>query len=116
VAETNVLIAAINDKGETNHSTSDKAVYIFNLQNGVTNETITLSGHASATNDADGSTITGEPLVWNRATGRIFATNEVIHIYSSNAKGSTNAPAKKTNSPPGTIENIDRMTIPSHQP
>lgn len=101
VAETNVLIAAINDKGETNHSKSDKAVYIFNLQNGVTNETITLSGHASATNDADGSTMTGEPLVWDRATGRIYATNEVIIIKQklSDAMVGTNSPSSKTNKP-----------------
>ena len=102
VADTNVLIAAINDKGETNHSTSDNAVYVYNVQGQVTNEVITLSGHASATNDADGSTMTGEPLIWDRATGRIYATNEVIIIKQklSDAMSGTNSASSKTNKPP----------------
>ncbi len=103
VAETNVLIAAIDDKGQTNHSTSDKAVYDYNVQGIVTNETVTLSGHASATN-ADGSWIRGEPLVWDRATGHIYATNEVISVKqsTSDAMGSTNSPTSKTNKPTAT--------------
>jgi len=117
VAETNVVINFLDDKGQTNHAISDKAVYIFNLQNGVTNETVTLSGHASVTN-SDGSWMTGEPIIWDRVKNSVHATNERISIKQnvSDAMGGTNAPAKKTNSPPGTIENIDRMTIPSHQP
>lgn len=117
VAETNVVIDFLDDKGQTNHAISDKAVYIFNLQNGVTNETVTLSGHASVTN-ADGSWMTGEPIIWDRVNNSVHATNEHISVKQniSDAMGGTNAPAKKTNAPPGTIENIDRMTIPSHQP
>jgi lipopolysaccharide export system protein LptA len=107
VAETNVLIAAVDDKGQTNHSTSDKAVYDYNVQGIVTNETITLSGHASATN-ADGSWIRAEPLVWDRATGHIYGTNEVMSIKpaTSNLMKSTNSPATKTNA---TIEDMQKV-------
>jgi lipopolysaccharide export system protein LptA len=100
VAETNVLIAAIDDKGQTNHSTSDKAVYDYNVQGIVTNETVTLSGHASATN-ADGSWIKAEPLIWDRATGHIYGTNETMSIKptTSDAMGGTASPSVKTNKP-----------------
>ena len=126
VAETNVLIAAVDSKGQTNHSASDKAVYVYNVQGTVTNETITLSGHASVTN-ADGSWARGEPLIYDRATGHLYGTNYQMFIKpnDSGALGGANSPAAKTNSPPrkakpamtktnfppGTIQNVDKMMI-----
>jgi lipopolysaccharide export system protein LptA len=101
VAETNVVIDFLDDKGQTNHAISDKAVYIFNLQNGVTNETVTLSGHASVTN-SDGSYMSGEPIIWDRVNNSVHTTDEHISIKQniSNAMGGTNSPTTKTNKPP----------------
>ena len=101
VAETNVVMHFLDDKGQTNHAISDKAVYIFNLQNGVTNETVTLSGHASVTN-SDGSWMTGEPIIWDRVHNSVHATDERISIKQniSDAMGTTNSPTTKTNKPP----------------
>ena len=48
VAETNVVIDATDDKGQKMHATGDKTVYVFAIQNGVTNETVTLTGNAKA--------------------------------------------------------------------
>ena len=45
VAETNVVIDAKDDEGQPIHATSDKTVYDYNVQNGVTNETVTLTGN-----------------------------------------------------------------------
>jgi lipopolysaccharide transport protein LptA len=98
VAETNVMIDFTDDKGQTNHATSDKAVYNYNVQGMVTNETVTLSGHASVTN-ADGSWIKGEPIIWDRANNSVHAENEQMSINQniSNVMGSTNSPAANTN-------------------
>jgi lipopolysaccharide export system protein LptA len=58
VAETNVVIDATDDKGATNHITCGKAVYDYNVQGMVTNETVTLTSspqivNAQGTNIAD---------------------------------------------------------------
>jgi lipopolysaccharide transport protein LptA len=127
VAETNVVIYSVDEKGQTNHATSDKAVYDYTVQNGVTNETVTLTGNAKMEN-AQG-TLTGEPIIWDRQKNRLTAANQKM-VFNQNIASSltnTNAPAPKTNLlpktpdspmartnlPPGTIQNIDRMTAPS---
>ena len=64
-----MVIDFTDEKGQTNHVTSDKAVYVYKVQNGVTNETVTLTGNAKVEN-AQGW-LTGEPIVWNRANDSI---------------------------------------------
>jgi lipopolysaccharide transport protein LptA len=113
VAETNVVIYSVDEKGQTNHATSDKAIYDFNVQNGVTNETVTLTGNAKMENSQ--GTLTGEPIIWDRQKNRLTATNQKM-VFNQNigsALTNTNSSAHKTNFPPGTIENIDRITAPS---
>lgn len=126
VALTNVVMDSVDDKGETNHATSDMAVYEYNVQDGVTNEIITLSGNARAENTQ--LILYGEPITYNRATGNLTAEKEhmIIKQKAPDPLTGTNAPAPKTNSPPagrdlpfsktnfppGTIQNIDRMTTP----
>ncbi len=53
VAETNVVIDATDDKGQKMHATGEKTVYVFAVQNGVTNETVTLTGNAEAGKQAE---------------------------------------------------------------
>jgi lipopolysaccharide transport protein LptA len=123
VALTNVVMDSVDDKGQTNHATSDKAVYDYNVVNGVTNEIVTLTGNAKVESSED--TMTGEPIIWDRVNNTIHAENEKIILHQSfaNALVNTNAPAAKTNLPagpadlpltktnypPGTIQNIDRI-------
>jgi lipopolysaccharide transport protein LptA len=127
VALTNVVMDSVDDKGETNHATSDMAVYEYNVEDGVTNEIVTLSGNARAENAQ--LILYGEPITYNRATGNLTAEKEhmIIKQKTPDPLTGTNAPAPKTNSPsgmnglpisktnfpPGTIQNIDRMIIPS---
>ena len=123
VALTNVVMDSVDDKGQTNHATSDKAVYDYKVVNGVTNETVTLTGHAKV-ESADGW-MTGEPIIWDRVNDTIHAEKEKM-IFRQNITttlGNTNAPvaktnlpagtedlpATKTNFPPGTIQNTDRI-------
>jgi lipopolysaccharide transport protein LptA len=121
VALTNVVMDSVDEKGQTNHATSDKAVYDYKVVDGVTNETVTLTGNAKVEN-AQGW-MTGEPIVWDRANNSMHAENQKMifrqniaaSLVNSNAPAvqQTNLPMSKTNFPPGTIQNIDRMTIPS---
>jgi lipopolysaccharide transport protein LptA len=110
VAETNVVIDFTDDKGQTNHATSDKAVYNYNVQGEVTNETVTLTGNARAENAQ--VILTGEPIIWNRANGGLTATNEhtIFRQSLDSAITRTNSPATNTNSPPGTVKPIVTIT------
>jgi lipopolysaccharide transport protein LptA len=98
VAETNVVIDATDTKGQAIHATSDKAVYDFQVKDSVTNETVTLTGNAEVEN-AQGW-LTGEPVIWDRATGHLTAKDQVMR-FRQNLNGApvdTNAlPAAGTN-------------------
>ena len=83
VAETNVVIDATDDKGATNHVTCDKAVYDYDVQGSVTNDTITLTGNPQIVN-AQG-TNTADVIVWNRANGHIYETSP--HMSGENLGG-----------------------------
>jgi lipopolysaccharide export system protein LptA len=92
VAETNVVIDATDEKGATNHVTSDKAVYDYKMEGVVTNETITLTGNPQIVN-AQG-TNTADVIVWDRANGHVHETNP--HLTGQNLDSS----GVKTNSSP----------------
>lgn len=106
VAITNVVIDFTDDKGKTNHATSEKAVYVYNLQNGVTNETVTLTGNPKL-KTAQGWTY-GEPIVWDRIGNRLRIVNPRMVIYQNinDAGTGTNSPPKGTNFPASTITNV----------
>ncbi|HXI71830.1 MAG TPA: LptA/OstA family protein [Verrucomicrobiae bacterium] len=124
VAETNVVIDSVDEKGQTNHATSDKAIYHYEIKNGVTNETVTLTGNARMQNSQ--GILTGEPIIWDRINNHLTAINQkmVVNqnigsalINTNSTPHKTNSPPRtpdlplsKTNLPPGTIQNIDRIT------
>ncbi len=85
VAETNVVIDFIGDKGETNHVTSDKAVYSFSVDDGKTNELVTFTGHEGkppVVTMAQG-VIYSEPLVWDKSAGIFHFYNQSVHLNQS---------------------------------
>jgi lipopolysaccharide transport protein LptA len=90
VAETNVVLDFVDEKGQTMHATSDKAVYAYRAQNDVTNEVVTLTGNAKVEN-AQGW-LTGEPIIWDRAGNHLTAMNQkMIFRQSLNGAIATNA-------------------------
>jgi lipopolysaccharide transport protein LptA len=80
VAERNVVIDGIDNKGETSHGTADKLVYTFKIMNGVTNETIELTGKPQLTNTMGG--FVGDPIKWDITSGRITALGHETRINS----------------------------------
>jgi lipopolysaccharide export system protein LptA len=109
VAETNVVIDFTDTKGQTNHATGDKAVYVYSEQGSVTNKTVTLTGNPQIEN-AQG-TQAGDVIILDLANNKIHFDNPHM-IFRQNLNGvsaETNPPPVKTNSPPGTIQNIDTI-------
>jgi lipopolysaccharide export system protein LptA len=129
VALTNVVMDSVDEKGQTNHATSDMAIYDYKVQDGITNETITLSGNARA--ETAQVILWGEPIKYDRISGSLTAKNEHTifkqsltntHTNTNQPVGQTNPaalvqqtnlPTAKTNFPPGTIQNIDLMILPN---
>lgn len=103
VAVTNVVMDAIDEKGQKTHATSDKTIYDYKVQNGVTNEIITLTGHARAENDQ--IILYGEPIIYNRITGDLRADkpHTIIKQNLSAVLSNTNALTTKTNLPPAAM-------------
>ena len=99
VAETNVVIDVTDEKGQTMHATGDRMVYDYTVQNGTTNETVTLTGNPELEN-AQGKS-TGDVIVWDRARNHLTISNPkmVFHQSISGATADTNSPSAKTNSP-----------------
>lgn len=100
VAETNVVIDATDDKGQKMHATGDKAVYVFSVQNGTTNETVTLTGDATA--EYKNATLTGDQIIWDRLHDSVRVPvnpKMVFHQGINLSLTDTNAPTVETNSP-----------------
>ncbi len=70
VAETNVVIDFADESGQTIHATGEKAVYVYEVQNGATNETVTLTGNRRV-GKRTGHGSPANRLYWDRANNRL---------------------------------------------
>jgi lipopolysaccharide transport protein LptA len=99
VAEGKVVIDAIDTHGEPVHATCDRATYTFKVENSVTNELIELSGDPRV--DMKQHSTTGDPLVWDRLSNKLYGTN--LHMFPKlpEAVATNNPPASlnQTNTP-----------------
>jgi lipopolysaccharide export system protein LptA len=94
VAETNVVINATDENGVTNVITCGKVIYDYNVQGGVTNETITFTNKPQLltpqyTNIAD-------VIVWDRINDHTRESNPQF-IPRHDATTNTNSAAANTN-------------------
>jgi lipopolysaccharide transport protein LptA len=118
VAETNVVIDVLQN-GQMTHATGDKAVYDYNVQNGVTNEIVTLTGNPEVTSPQ--MHMLADVITWDRIHNTFSAQNQrgTIENFSgaentnSPSFGNTNQLSAPTNSR-GTIDNIDKV-LPATQ-
>ncbi|MGD0251165.1 MAG: LptA/OstA family protein [Verrucomicrobiota bacterium] len=112
VAETNVVMNFVDARGNPARATGSRAVYSYQVHNGMTNETITLTGNPEIdTADAQSK---GDVIVWDRISNQLRFINPKI-ISRQNLDGTlggTNRPPAKTNPPAGTIGNAGG-TIPN---
>ncbi len=93
VAETEVVIDMLGEKGQTNHITADKAVYSYDVANAVTNEVVTFTGHPRVENLQ--FTMFGDSLTLNLATKQYGGVNyHTIFKQSPTSGNGTNSPLK----------------------
>ena len=93
IAETNVVINFSDKNGQKTRGTGNKAVYFFQIQNGVTNKTVTLTGHPPKV-QMGLSYFTGDSIVYDLMTGLVYAPRGFQGYWQD-----TNSPAAKTNQP-----------------
>jgi lipopolysaccharide transport protein LptA len=99
VAETNVVMNFVDARGNPARATGSRAVYSYQVHNGVTNETVTLTGNPQI-EDALG-TQTGDEIVWDRANNRLSIPRNAKMVSHQNLNGAmsgTNSPT--TTNPP----------------
>ena len=58
--------------------TCDKLVYSYSVTGSVTNETVVLTGHPVFKNPT--ANLTGDPIIWDKAHGRVSANNEKMEF------------------------------------
>lgn len=121
VAETNVVIDYTDSKNQVTHATGDKAEYNYSIKNGVTNETVTLTGNPEL-QGANGNS-TGDAIIWDRIGNHLKIVNPKGSFHQNfNLMSETNSSpaitnqlsAPKTNLPTRTIEKIDKV-LPATQ-
>ena len=99
VAETNVVVDYIDPKGQKGRALGNKAVYEFQVLNGVTNETVTLTGNLPK----NPPEVLQGPNYTNRLIGSKFVYNlrtKIWHIdqpngiyYRTNSSAGSNSQA-----------------------
>ncbi|MGO8764874.1 MAG: LptA/OstA family protein [Limisphaerales bacterium] len=94
VCTTNVVIDT-DRNGQTNHFTSDKAVYVYNVEGNVTNKTVTLTGNPRAENAQ--TITTGDSMVCDLISGQFKVTNQTMKFKQglTSMTGTNAAPTPK---------------------
>jgi lipopolysaccharide export system protein LptA len=107
VARTNVVIDFTDNNGQKSRGTGDKAVYFYHVDNGVTNETVTLYGNPPKLQRGQ-SIMTADTIIWDRITGDVRTTGNFRGYFVQD----TNAPAITNSMPLGTNE----LAMPANTP
>ena len=101
VAETNVVLDAKDSNGQPIHATGDRAVYVYNVENGVTNDTVTLTGNPQPQVEASEGTTTADVIIWDRANNSYHWLGNYHLVPHQDPGGVTN-----TNLPPATTNEL----------
>lgn len=90
LADTNVVVDFTDEKGQTYHVTSARAVYDYKVVDAVTNETVTFTGSPKVVTDQ--STIESEPMIWDRARNKFsFIAPKMKSTAGLGGEGDTNS-------------------------
>ena len=86
VAEQNVVVDSLDEKGRNSHATAEKLVYTYKVVGTVTNETIELSGNPQLTNSRMGL-LEAELIIWNKTADKfsVKAPRTTINTGASNS-------------------------------
>lgn len=96
VAETNVVVDYIDPKGEKGRATGTNATYLFQVQKGVTNETITLTGDPPEILEGPNYTnvTTADEIIYDLMTRKVTLSGPSGTYWrtTTNATGSNSPP------------------------
>jgi lipopolysaccharide export system protein LptA len=97
VAMTNVVGDFVDNKNRKWHVTGDKGVYAYHAENGVTNETVTLTGNPPEIQEGeDTNTMTGDAIIYDAVTKKVNIKNPTsVYWYETNSPAGTNSFAPK---------------------
>jgi lipopolysaccharide export system protein LptA len=97
VAQTNVIGDFIDEKNQKWHVTGDKGVYAYHVVDGVTNETLTLTGNPPEIEEGlDTNTMTGDAIIYNLVTRKVTIQNPTsVFWYATNSPAGTNSIAPR---------------------
>jgi lipopolysaccharide export system protein LptA len=100
IAETNVVVVVVDDRGQTNRAYADRAVYTYEVTEAGTNEVVELTGASQPRVEREEGTLYGDVIIWDRTRNRIRATNQRM-VYRAEAPSPTEAlsAASETNAP-----------------
>lgn len=84
VAETNVSVDFIDEKGQKVHGTGGRAVYTYNVKNGVTNDVVQLLDDPLL--ETDRGTWRGDVITLDRISNNIRVTNSRMIIRPETGK------------------------------
>lgn len=97
VAETNVVITAVDEKGITNRAYADRAVYTYQVTDAGTNEVVELTGASEPHIERPEGDLYGNPIIWDRSRNHVVAKNQRM-VYRGDPSAVTNlAPKAGTN-------------------
>ena len=85
IAETNVVIVMLDEKGLTNRAYADRAVYTYEATESITNEVVELSGAEEPRIERPEGVMYGNPIVWDRTRNQLTARNQRM-IYRGDLK------------------------------
>jgi len=85
VAETNVVIVVVDEKGLTNRAYADRAVYTYEVTESLTNEVVELFGETEQPHiERPEGVLYGNPITWDRTKNTLRAKNQrMIHYPAS---------------------------------
>ena len=94
LAEQNVVVDSLDEKGQNSHATAEKLVYTYKVTGGITNEMIELSGNPSpALTNSQVGRMEGKLIIWNMTTGKVSVKEPRT---SFNIPGSNSIPSALT--------------------
>jgi lipopolysaccharide export system protein LptA len=99
IAETNVVIDAVDSSGRTNHARGDKLVYSYSVVDGITNRMIELTGRAVLTNYL--GDLSGDPIILDLIKGKFYTRNVKTSIQPTGTKTISEIIGGETKKPDG---------------
>lgn len=86
VAETNVVVDALDWEGVTNHCTAEKLVYSYSVIDSITNQTLELTGNPQLTNSVRRGGLSGTLIIVDLVKGKMFAFDQQTSFSSGAVK------------------------------